>query len=253
MKDLVTAPARTCRPADRPYATKRCEHVGTLDATRAGVTSVVQIVEHPRRLRRSAWVSQSVLRPVVTSRVELELAECDRDVASSPQPRKRSSAMMTRRAALGGVMTAMVVAGCGDRDASTSSTPREVDYRSVGPTDFALLAERSSTFVLNVHTPDEGNIPGTDAAIPYDQLERRAGELPDRSTVVAVYCRTGRMCTEAVSTLRELGFHTDHRAVRGHGSMAGRRATALDRKVTNPLAVARGLTRQPGLVARVLT
>jgi hypothetical protein len=29
---------------------------------------------HPRRLRRSAWVSQSVLRPVVTSGVELELA-----------------------------------------------------------------------------------------------------------------------------------------------------------------------------------
>jgi len=114
--------------------------------------------------------------------------------------------MMTRRAALSGVMTAMVVAGCGDRDASTSSTSREVDYRSVGPTDFALLAERSSTFVLNVHTPDEGSIPGTDAAIPYDQLERRAGELPDRSTVVAVYCRTGRMSTEAVSTLRELGF-----------------------------------------------
>ena len=92
---------------------------------------------------------------------------------------------MTRRAALSGVMTAMVVAGCGDRDASTSSTSREVDYRSVGPTDFALLAERSSTFVLNVHTPDEGSIPGTDAAIPYDQLERRAGELPDRSTVAA--------------------------------------------------------------------
>lgn len=114
--------------------------------------------------------------------------------------------MTTRRAALGGVFTAMVLAGCGGGDAPTSPTSREVDYRSVEPTDFALLAERTSAFVLNVHTPDEGSIPGTDATIPYDQLQRRAGELPDRSMMVAVYCRTGRMSTEAVPTLRELGF-----------------------------------------------
>ena len=89
---------------------------------------------------------------------------------------------------------------------STSSTSRNLDDQSVEPADFALLVNRPATFVLNVHTPDEGTIPGTDAAIPYDQLQRRSGELPDRSTALAVYCRTGRMSTEAVPTLRELGF-----------------------------------------------
>ena len=114
--------------------------------------------------------------------------------------------MMTRRAALGGMFTATVLAGCGNQDTSTSSTSQAVEYQSVGSADFALLVKRPSTFVLNVHTPDEGNIPGTDAAIPYDQLQQRSRELPDPSTVVAVYCRTGRMSTEAVPTLRELGF-----------------------------------------------
>ena len=121
----------------------------------------------------------------------------------------RSSDVLTRRAALGAAAAAAVLAGCGSRDTSTSSPSspsRNLDDQSVEPADFALLVNRPATFVLNVHTPDEGSIPGTDAAIPYDQLERRAGELPDRSTVVAVYCRTGRMSTEAVSTLRELGF-----------------------------------------------
>lgn len=122
------------------------------------------------------------------------------------QAPERSSEILTRRAALGGVLTAMMLAGCGGRDTSTSPTSRKVDYPSVEPADFALLVKSTTTFVLNVHTPDEGSIPGTDAAIPYDQLLRRAGELPDRSTAVAVYCRTGRMSAEAVPTLRELGF-----------------------------------------------
>lgn len=118
----------------------------------------------------------------------------------------RSSDVLTRRAALGGAAAAMVLAGCGNRDTATSSTSRKVSYTSVDPADFALLVKRPATFVLNVHTPDEGTIPGTDAAIPYDQLKRRSGELPDRTTALAVYCRTGRMSTEAVPTLRELGF-----------------------------------------------
>lgn len=128
------------------------------------------------------------------------------DVGFKRQASKGPSEMVTRRAALGGVLTAMMLAGCGDQDTSTSSAAREVDYPSVEPAEFALLVKGASTFVLNVHTPDEGSIPGTDAAIPYDQLLRRAGELPDRSTAVAVYCRTGRMSAEAVPRLRELGF-----------------------------------------------
>ena len=127
-------------------------------------------------------------------------------MGSHEQLLKRRSEMMTRRAALGGIFTALMSAGCGNRDTSTPSTSGTVDHPSVDPADFALLVMRPSTFVLNVHTPDEGDIPGTDAAIPYDQLQRRAGELPDRSTVVAVYCKTGRMSTDAVPTLRELGF-----------------------------------------------
>ena len=114
----------------------------------------------------------------------------------------RSSDVLTRRAALGAAAAAAVLAGCGSRDtstSSTSSTSRNLDDQSVEPADFALLVNRPATFVLNVHTPDEGTI-------PYDQLQRRSGELPDRSTALAVYCRTGRMSTEAVPTLRELGF-----------------------------------------------
>lgn len=50
-----------------------------LDTKRLLVTSVVQIVEHPRRLRRSAWVSQSLLRHIALVVVVLELGVRDNE------------------------------------------------------------------------------------------------------------------------------------------------------------------------------
>ncbi|MEP6562549.1 MAG: hypothetical protein ABJD68_15920 [Nakamurella sp.] len=39
----------------------------------------------------------------------------------------------------------------------------------------AIAAGRT---VINVHTPNQGSIAGTDLTISYDQLNARAGELP---------------------------------------------------------------------------
>lgn len=127
-------------------------------------------------------------------------------VSSDRQAGERSPVVATRRGALLGVLVSTVLAGCGGRDAPNSPSSRRRSYPSVEPAAFALLVNEPTTFVLNVHTPDEGSIPGTDAAVPFDQLVRRARELPDRSRAVAVYCRTGRMSAAAVPTLRSLGF-----------------------------------------------
>ena len=59
---------------------------------------------------------------------------------------------------------------------------------------------------INVHTPFEGRLPGTDLSIPFDRLGREAGRLPSRETEVAIYCRTGRMSALARRTLADLGY-----------------------------------------------
>lgn len=101
----------------------------------------------------------------------------------------------------------VLVAGCGtDVPASMrveqGGLPVTVDV----PT-FASAVSSQDYFVVDVHAPDEGSIPGTNARIPFDQLDRRAAELPrERSTPIAVYCMTGRMSEIAVRTLSVLGF-----------------------------------------------
>lgn len=85
----------------------------------------------------------------------------------------------------------------------------------VAPGEFAAVVGDEDVVTVNVHVPDEGSIPGTDAAIPFDQITARVAELPkERSTPLAVYCRTGQMSAEAVQTLGDLGY-TDVVELRG--------------------------------------
>ena len=101
---------------------------------------------------------------------------------------------------------------------SVSSAVRQLD-----PVDFA--AQLPSRMTINVHIPDEGSLPDTDLALPYDQIGTRQRELPaDRSTKIAIYCMTGTMSADAGQTLSELGY-TD--VIELRGGMAAWRAAGL--------------------------
>lgn len=103
----------------------------------------------------------------------------------------------------------VLIAGCGTTspEASAPSSASATAARQVGPEAFAAEISGGDRFVVNVHTPDEGGIEGTDVAIPFDQLEERAAELPqDRESPIALYCMTGGMSKKAVDTLAEMGY-----------------------------------------------
>jgi rhodanese-related sulfurtransferase len=100
-------------------------------------------------------------------------------------------------------LAAFSVAGCGGSgNATTGSSPPLL----VSPGEFEQAVAEPSRVTINVHVPDEGSIPGTDRSIPFDEIEVRQAELPDPSTPLAVYCRSGRMSAIAVETLAKLGF-----------------------------------------------
>ena len=122
---------------------------------------------------------------------------------SGRQPVRRDSVQRIR-IAVTTVLMSMVLTACGG---SEPPRPKPDPVDRVDASRFAAVAKERGTFLLNVHTPDEGSIPGTDAEIPYDQLSERAAELPtDRSTTIAIYCRSDRMSGLAIPTLRRLGY-----------------------------------------------
>jgi phage shock protein E len=80
-------------------------------------------------------------------------------------------------------------------------------YGEIAPETLAERLAREDFALINVHIPDEGQIAGTDRAIPYDRIGDASAQLPaDRGAAIILYCRTGRMSAEAATTLVRLGY-----------------------------------------------
>ena len=73
---------------------------------------------------------------------------------------------------------------------------------------FASLIEDEDVFLLNTHTPYEGEIDGTDAIIEdWENIGLNINKLPDdKNKPIAVYCRSGRMSAVAAEQLIDLGY-----------------------------------------------
>lgn len=78
---------------------------------------------------------------------------------------------------------------------------------TLGAVEFSQLIDQEEVFVLDVHIPEQNHIAGTDAFIPYNELASNLDQLPtDKTTPIAVYCRSGSMSRTASQELIDLGY-----------------------------------------------
>lgn len=77
---------------------------------------------------------------------------------------------------------------------------------TLGPSDFALIVDTETVFLVNVHVPYDGELEGTDAFIPFNRILTSSALPADKNTEILLYCRTGRMSKEASAALRSLGY-----------------------------------------------
>lgn len=147
------------------------------------------------------------------------MSEICPDAAVGAQGRRAVQRRWTVRL-LGAVIAAtgvLVLAGCqtGAPAAPPGPSVEVSTARLVDAGEFAAVIVEPARMTVNVHVPFEGDIPGTDLSIPFDQIAAQADRLPaDRDSALAIYCRSGPMSAKAVEALVELGY-TDVVELRG--------------------------------------
>lgn len=82
-----------------------------------------------------------------------------------------------------------------------------VGYKMITVPDLQEVMDAEEFTFVNVHIPLEGNIPGTDATIPFDQIKDHLDQLPEnKDEKIILYCRSGSMGDIASQTLIDLGY-----------------------------------------------
>jgi rhodanese-related sulfurtransferase len=116
--------------------------------------------------------------------------------------------MNVRRGVLVGLVLLAVFLGACSSDGSGegSSGGSGASWTQLSPTELDTMMKDQDVFLVNVHVPYEGQIPGTDAFIPYDQIASRIDELPSDPSTLVIYCRTGHTSGLAAQALAAAGY-----------------------------------------------
>lgn len=82
------------------------------------------------------------------------------------------------------------------------------DYLKVIPaTELNRVMQNEDIFLVDVHTPEQRHIKGTDLFVPYNEIGKYKDKLPkDKNTPIYLYCESGPMGNAAAKSLYELGY-----------------------------------------------
>ena len=102
------------------------------------------------------------------------------------------------------ILSAMLLSSCGAPGSSSSGYRRISMDKAV-----KMMREEKDYIILDVRRPDEyaeGHIPGAINVPNEDIGTADIAELPDKSQLILVYCRSGRRSKEASAKLVKLGY-----------------------------------------------
>ena len=102
------------------------------------------------------------------------------------------------------ILSAIFLSSCGTHE-GTSSGYRQISMDKA----VEMMKNETGYIILDVRRPDEfaeGHIPGA-INVPNEEIDTdEIPELPDKSRLILVYCRSGRRSKEASEKLADIGY-----------------------------------------------
>ena len=82
------------------------------------------------------------------------------------------------------------------------------DYvKAITATELSRIMQNEDIFLVDVHTPEQQHIKGTDLFVPYNEIEKYKDKLPkNKNIAIYLYCEGGPMGYAAARSLYELGY-----------------------------------------------
>jgi rhodanese-related sulfurtransferase len=79
--------------------------------------------------------------------------------------------------------------------------------KMISATELNQIMQKEDIFLVDVHTPEQQHIKGTDLFIPYTEIAKYQDKLPkDKNSAIYLYCEGGPMGNAAAKSLYELGY-----------------------------------------------
>lgn len=102
------------------------------------------------------------------------------------------------------ILSLMILSSCGAPGSSS------LGYRQISMNEAVkMMKDEKNYIILDARRPDEyaeGHIPGA-INVPNEEIgTAEIAELPDKSQLILVYCRSGRRSKEASEKLVKLGY-----------------------------------------------
>ncbi len=90
----------------------------------------------------------------------------------------------------------------------TGCMSQKPDYLKMMPaTELNRIMQNEDIFLVDVHTPEQQHIKGTDLFVPYNEIGKYQDKFPkDKNTAIYLYCEGGPMGNAAAKSLYELGY-----------------------------------------------
>lgn len=89
---------------------------------------------------------------------------------------------------------------------ATTTATTSVGFSTISTKELVTLLDTTDPYLVNVHIPYDGEIAGTDAFIPYDDITNQLSTLPGKNEPIVLYCRSGRMSEIAARALVAQGY-----------------------------------------------
>lgn len=79
-------------------------------------------------------------------------------------------------------------------------------YQDISSGELAAWLPNKDFKLVDVHIPEQAHIPGTDAVIPFNEMDDIVAFLPDKNEKIVLYCRSGGMSPQVAGTLADMGY-----------------------------------------------